>query len=488
MAIKKSEKKYSNKEYYILNTSSAVISVDNYKFDKTEMFLKSLVDSECFFINPKLKNKKIKLDKAINEMGFEWDPLSETGHIRQISHAVTIMEAIEKYIWLIAKKFSEECHIPLYRVDAGELLDSNIPEIKKQISLLSMGNIYGSNQYDVSINKKKRILRYNACIQKLSVAKKINLHEDNLPVGFFEISKSYRFEEEKELQLCKRVRSFHIPEIDVINKDMKSSLKLALNAHAKILDEIHKFDTEYELLCSVTQDFFKENFNFLKAIVKSINKPVLLAIYRDDCCKDGVKIDIEYKVFDSLKSPVEIATCLIDDGSSEFSLGLKSKNRNGKKKSVSVLHVVFPFSSIERSAYFFIDRAIKKEIKTGFRRFPFWIVPIQVRIIPGQDSSVENAKKLANELHLLGIRVDIDDRRISYNGKRKKEDLKWIPYVITTDRNNNSQKLIVENKLKGVTKKIVRQNDLIRELKSKVDKNLIVPCYVPMFLSRRIIF
>ena len=361
--------------------------------------------------------------------------------------------------------------------------------MKKQISVISKSpGLYGSNQYDVVINKKNRILRYNACIQKLSIAKGINFHDKDLPIGFFEISKSYRFEEENELQLCKRVRSFRIPELDVINNSLAASIKMALAAHISILDKIKKLDPEYELLCSVTQDFLKENFDFLKTIVKSINKPILLAVYDNVRCKDGVKIDIEYKVLDSLKSPVEIATCLVDDGSTEFSLDLKFKTKSGIKKPVSILHVVFPFSSIERSAYFFIDRAIKKETKTGFRPFPFWITPIQARIINRDDDSLENAKKLEKELSLLGFRVDLDDRKINYNAKKKTEDLKWIPYVITVNKKDKDfQNLIVKNEAKKITEKIMRKNDLIKEMKAEDGKNIIVPRYVPMLLSKRVI-
>ena len=74
MSVKKSKKSISDKKYYILDLSSAVIPVDNYKFGKNEVYLKSLVDSECFFENPKNKNQEKKLEKMINEMGFEWDP------------------------------------------------------------------------------------------------------------------------------------------------------------------------------------------------------------------------------------------------------------------------------------------------------------------------------------------------------------------------------------------------------------------------------
>lgn len=487
MSIRESKKIYSNKKYYILDSSSTITPVDDYKFNKTEICLKSLVDSECFLKNYKFKDREIKLKTMINKIGFEWDPLSEPGHMRQMPHATTVMEAIEKYSWMVVKEFSDEQDIPLYKVGGGELFDTNVPEVKKQISVISKSpGLYGSNQYDVVINKKNRILRYNACIQKLSIAKGINLHDKDLPIGFFEISKSYRFEEENELQLCKRVRSFHIPELDVINNSLATSIKMALAAHISILDKIKKFDSECELLCGVTQDFLKENFDFLKTIVKSINKPILLAVYDNVRCKDGVKIDIEYKVFDSLKSPVEIATCLVDDGSTEFSLDLKFKTKSGIKKPVSILHVVFPFSSIERSAYFFIDRAIKKETKTGFRPFPFWVTPIQARIINRDDDSLENAKKLEKELSLLGFRVDLDDRKINYNAKKKTEDLKWIPYVITVNKKDKDfQNLIVENEAKKITEKIIRKNDLIKKMKAEDGKDIIVPRYIPMLLSKR---
>jgi len=263
---------------------------------------------------------------------------------------------------------------------------------------------------------------------------------------------------------------------------------MALAVHKTILNEIEKIDTEYELLCSVTKDFFKENSAFLKTIVKSVKKPILLAIYENITCKDGVKIDIEYKVFDNLKLPEDIATLLIDDGSTAFSLDLKFKTKNGVKKPVSILHVAFPSSSLERSAYFLIDRAIKRETAVGFRQLPFWATPIQIRIIAYDQSCLKDAIKLAEELNLLNFRVDLDDRKINYDIKKKAKDLKWIPYIVTVDKNNKAlQRLIVENKTKGTVKKNIRKENLIEEIKTEDGVNIIVPRYLPMLLSKRVI-
>ena len=218
-----------------------------------------------------------------------------------------------------------------------------------------------------------------------------------------------------------------------------------------------------------------------------MDKPILLAVYEDVRCKDGVKIDIEYKVFDSLKSPVEIATCLVDDGSTEFSLNLKYKTKSGSKKSVSTLHVVFPFASIERFAYFLIDRAIKKGANTNFGHLPFWVSPVQVRIIACDKDSVKDAKKLTEELNSLNFRVDLDERNIHYSAKRKAEELKWIPYIITVDKNNkNLQNLTRENKIKGTIEKNVKKSDLINEIKTEDNRDIIVKRYIPMLLSERV--
>lgn len=489
MSIGKSRSIHPDRKYYIFDSSSASIPVEDYRFNKKEDLLQSLVNSECFLKSPKYIDKKIELEKMINEIGFEWEPLSEPGHMRQMPYATIIMEAIEKYIWLTVNKFSNEQDIPLHRISGGELFDPNRPELKKQISLISQNLMYGTDQYNVAINKKKGILRYSACTQKLSIAKEVNFHKEDLPVGFFEISKSYRFEIENELQLCKRVRSFHLPELHIINDSLASSLKTAFVAHTKILNEIKKLNPECELLCSVTNDFFKENVDFLKTIVRSINKTLLLAVYNEGvCCENGIKIDIEYNVFDNLMSPVEIATFQIDDGTSEFSFDVKFKTKSGIKKPVSTVHTVFPFGSVERSAYFLLDRAIKGETKAGFKRLPFWAFPIQARVIAYDKNSLEDAKKLAKDLNSLNFRADLDDRKIYYAAKRKARDLKWIPYVVTVDKNNeNLQKLSVENRMKGIFRETMKKSDLIKEMNAEEGRNIIVPLYVPMLLSERVI-
>ena len=418
-------------------------------------------------------------------MGFEWERLSETGQMRQMPYATTLMEAIEKYSWLVAEQFSNEQDFPLHKISGGELFDSSRPEFKKQLSLISKKpTLYGANHYNVTINGEKRILRYSSCTQKLAVSGQLDLCHECLPIGLFEISKSYRFEEEDELELCNRIRSFHLPELHVLTDSFCSSLKIALSAHLKILKNIGQ---GCELFCSVTDDFFEENVDFLKAIAKSIKKPFLLAIYNKDVpCEDGVKIDIEYKVFDILGTPVEISTFQVDDGTTDSTFNIKYRSGRGHKKPISTLHIVFN-ASVERFAYFLLSEAVSKEGVAGFKQLPFWASPIQARVITRDKSLLKNAKELAEKLNLLNFRTDLDDRQIPYRIKREEENLKWIPYIITINRDNKGGKSMrVENKAKGAKGRVMNMSNLLKEMGKEQGRNIIVPRYSPMFLSKKL--
>jgi len=488
MNVKKVKRKNADRKYYILDLSNRITSIENHKFNKTESFLQVLVKDECLVGTIKSRGKNSKIDEMMNEMGFDWEPFSEHGHMRQSPYANVIMEALEKYAWQVAEQFSNDNNLPIYRISGVELFDPSHSEFKKQISLISkQPELYGAYCYNVVINARKQILRYSACTQKLSLAKGINLNERDLPIGLFEISRSYRFEKDNELKLCKRVRSFHLPETHILTNSISSSFKISLLIHQKIIDEIEKWDSDYELLCSMSMDFFKENLDFLGEIAKSVHKPILLKVYNEGFdCEDGINFGVEYKVFDTSGYPLEIATFQVDDGTASSAFNVTFKTSGGYEKPISTIHTVFPFSSIERSAYFFLDRAIRKETINSPIQLPFWIAPIQARVIAYDKGSLKAATLLTKELNLLNFRVDLDDREISYSAKRKQKDLRWIPYIISIGKSKkNLQNLSVESKTRRQVKNIMSKGDLIKIMKAETNRKIIVPRYFPMLISQR---
>lgn len=476
-----------DRKYYILDLSSGITPIENYRFNKGENYLRPLVKDECSRKKSKTIVRNPELKKIINEMGFGWEPLSEPGQMRQTPYATIIMEAIERYSWLAVEGFSKEQNFPIHRISGGELFDLTQSELRRQIALISQKPaLYGTDYYNVTIKGKKLALRYSSCTQKLSIVERLNLQKKDFPIGLFEISKSYRFEKEEELQLCNRIRSFHLPELHIITDGVDSSLKIALSAHLKILENIKMLGPNYELLCSVTNDFFKKNFYFLKSIVQSIKKPLLLAVYNKNVpCEDGVEIDIEYKTFDASGSPVEFSTFQVDDGTTGSAFNAKYRLNRGSERPISTIHIVFN-SSVERFAYLLLCNAIKKKGEDCFEQLPFWVAPIQVRIIAHDESSLDEAKRFAEELSALNFRVDLDDRNISYNLKKNNNESRWVPYLITIRKDGGKVKICVKNKRKRILWKTMKRTDLIKEMSTEQYRNIIVPRYSPMLLSQKL--
>ncbi len=61
--------------------------------------------------------------------------------------------------------------------------------------------------------------------------------------------------------------------------------------------------------------------------------------------------------------------------------------------------------------------------------FPYWIAPVQVRILPVSGDYVEYAGKIASELRSSGIRVEVDERDEKLGKKIRDAQTQKIPYM-----------------------------------------------------------
>jgi threonyl-tRNA synthetase len=419
----------SGKQFYVMRPSAEIFALSNGIEAEFNPCFSALLKSECFYRSVVDKEKRALVDNQMQKIGFEWDPLSELGHMRQLPPAVVLMETVEKKVWNVVSSFCENNNIPLHRISGGELFNSRQPDINKQLNLIKSNSIYGILQYEVKINKDNLILRYSACSDKLSVAKQANLHCSTLPLGIFEISKSYRHEKTDDLRLGERVRSFRLPELHILSQSFQMSLEFVLSAHKRIVEEIHKLYQSCELMCSVSHEFFMKNWNFLSLLASLTQKPILIVKYDDGAvCGNGIQLDIEYKVMDYSGVPTEIATVQVDEGNTDFAFNVEAKHEDGKFKPVSTVHAVF-FASVERASYCLIDRAVANKTSNEFYPLPFWAIPVQARIITKNKAMNNCAIKLAKKLTSLNIRVDIDDRDILISQKLSSPETDYVPYA-----------------------------------------------------------
>lgn len=85
---------------------------------------------------------------------------------------------------------------------------------------------------------------------------------------------------------------------------------------------------------------------------------------------------------------------------------------------------------IHRVVYGSIERFIGILIENYAGAFPTWLAPCQVRILPITDKHVEYAKKLADKMFDLGLRVHLDDRNEKLGYKIREAQVQKVPYTL----------------------------------------------------------
>ena len=83
-------------------------------------------------------------------------------------------------------------------------------------------------------------------------------------------------------------------------------------------------------------------------------------------------------------------------------------------------------------------------------KFPVWLAPLQVKILPISDKFLEYAEKVQKQLQKAGVRVEIDDRQEKIGKKIRDTELMRVPYMLVVgEKEMNENKLAVRRQGKG---------------------------------------
>lgn len=172
----------------------------------------------------------------------------------------------------------------------------------------------------------------------------------------------------------------------------------------------------------------------------------------------GPKIDFDVK--DALNREWQLATVQLD-----FQMPLRMKaeyeSADNKKEIVVMIHRAI-FGSLER----FI--AVLTEHYAG--KFPLWLSPEQVRILPIADRFTDDARKLLAQLRSHGIRATIDTASETINKKVRNAQLDQANYILVygekEQASNSLQVRTRDNKVFGP----VKITQFINDLRAEIDK------------------
>lgn len=154
----------------------------------------------------------------------------------------------------------------------------------------------------------------------------------------------------------------------------------------------------------------------LKAALESLGHPY--KINPGDGAFYGPKID--FQVADALKRKHQLGTVQLDFTMPErFDLHYTAADNQYPRPVM-----------IHRAVLGSIERFLGVLIEHVGGAFPFWLAPVQARLIPIRDTHADAAHAFAKELKSLGFRVDVDDRNESMGLKTREAQMEKIPYSL----------------------------------------------------------
>lgn len=249
----------------------------------------------------------------------------------------------------------------------------------------------------------------------------------DLPVRFAEFGTVYRYEQSGELHGLTRVRGFtqddaHIfCTVDQVKEEVGKVIDLVLYIF-KILDFVD-FVAQVSLRDPGTPEKYignDDNWDNAEKAIQEIadEKGLKTTVEIGEAAFYGPKLD--FMVRDAIGRKWQLGTVQIDYNLPErFELEYVGAD-NSKHRPVMIHRA--PFGSMERFVAILIEHCAGK--------FPLWLTPDQVKILPISDRFNEYAQGVSKVLENHDIRALVDKRSEKVGKKIRDAEIEKIPYML----------------------------------------------------------
>ncbi|KYH30191.1 MULTISPECIES: threonine--tRNA ligase [Clostridium] len=301
---------------------------------------------------------------------------------------------------------------------------------------------YKDNMYTVKIDDQDFAIKPMNCPGGM-LAYKTAIHSyRELPLRYAELGRVHRHELSGALHGLMRVRAFTQDDAHIFM--LPEQIKDEIKGVAKLIDEVYKtFGFKYHVELSTrpedsmgTDEEWERAENGLREALEDLGLDYI--INEGDGAFYGPKIDFHLE--DCIGRTWQCGTIQLDmQMPQRFDLTYVGKD--GEKHRPVMIHRV-AFGSIERFIGILIEHYAGK--------FPVWLAPVQVKILPISDKYIEYATKVRNYLFDKGIRVEMDERAEKIGYKIREAQLEKVPYMlIIGEKEMNENNLSVRSRDEG---------------------------------------
>lgn len=468
-ALKSEEKLKSN--WYILDNNGKLNDVNKFDFKNNSCEnLKRFADYEIsksrnVHQTPAHITLMKKLEIADNESG------SDSGNLKYMPKGRIIKNLLENWIGeKIANYGGMEVETPI-------MYDYDHPALKKYLER------FPARQYIVNSSKKDYFMRFSACFGQFLMMANSNISYKNLPMKIYELAKyAFRLEKTGELAGLRRLRCFTMPDMHTLCSDLEMSKKEFINQFKLCMECMEEIEiNNYETAIRFTENFWKENKEFIISLMKILGKPVLIEIWNTRFAYFDPKF--EFNFVDYMGKAGALSTVQLDHENAER-FGIKYIDKKNTIQKPYILHTS-PSGAIERVMYAILENANINIQNKKPPSFPLWLSPTQVRLIPLSEKFEEYVEKIANEIENNKIRVDIDDRIESVQKRIRQSELEWIPFVIVIgEKEIESNNISLRERSTGKNSNI-KLDILISKIKENIKNKPFRKLNLPRKLSNR---
>ena len=281
---------------------------------------------------------------------------------------------------------------------------------------------YKENMYTTKIDGEDCAIKPMNCPGGLLVYKTQPHSYKDLPIRMGELGIVHRHEKSGQLHGLMRVRCFTQDDAHIFM--LPEQITDEIKGVVRIIDEVYKlFGFKYHVELSTRPDNsigsdedWEAATNALRAALDSIGLDYV--VNEGDGAFYGPKIDFHLE--DSIKRTWQCGTIQLD-----FQLPQRFEieyvGEDGQKHRPIMIHRVV-FGSIERFIGILIEHFAGK--------FPVWLAPEQVKVLPVTDRAADYAQQLVKEMNEMGLRASADLRKEKIGRKILDAEVEKVPYKL----------------------------------------------------------
>ncbi len=305
------------------------------------------------------------------------------------------------------------------------------PHIAKESMYLTSGHLpyYADSMFPpMELDGTKYYLRAMNCPHHHKVFDAEPKSYKDLPFRIAEYGTCYRYEQSGELFGLMRVRCLHMNDAHIYcSKEQFADEFRAVNEMYLKYFSIFGID-KYVMRLSLHDPakrgqkyidepvLWEQTESMVRQVLIDSNIPFVEV--QDEAAFYGPKIDVQ--IWSAIGREFTLATNQVD-----FNSGNKFKlsytNASNSPEVPLIIHRA-PLGTHERFIGFLLEHYAGK--------FPVWLAPLQVKILPISDKFMEYAQAVCGQLKAAGIRVEIDDRNEKIGKKIRDTELMKVPYMV----------------------------------------------------------